>query len=77
MKCNVGGIDRIARFVVGIVILIAGYMYNSYWGLIGILPILTASIRWCPAYIPFKISTCKEGSCGTSGPKCCCGGSKK
>ena len=29
------------------------------WGWIGILPLLTGSFRFCPAYIPFGISTCK------------------
>jgi|WetSurMetagenome_2_1015567.scaffolds.fasta_scaffold847629_2 hypothetical protein len=74
MKCNIGSIDRLFRIVVGVVILGAGYYYGSYWGLIGLLPILTAIIRWCPAYVPLKISTCgKDGS----GCSCCCGSKKK
>lgn len=77
MKCNVGGWDRMLRIVIGIVILGLGYAYNSYWGLLGLLPILTGLIRWCPAYLPFKFSTYKGGSCGSSGPSCCCGGPKK
>ncbi|MEW5885212.1 MAG: DUF2892 domain-containing protein [Pseudomonadota bacterium] len=29
------------------------------WGYIGIVPILTAALGWCPAYLPFGINTCK------------------
>ena len=36
----------------------AGYYYKSAWGFIGLLPILTATIRFCPAYLPFGLSTC-------------------
>ena len=72
MKYNVGGWDRLFRFVVGAGILIMGYVYNSYWGLIGLLPIFTGLIRWCPLYVPFKKSTYIEGSCGKTGSSCCC-----
>jgi len=72
MKRNVGGWDRFSRFIVGFGILIMGYLYDSYWGLIGLVPILTALISWCPLYIPFNKSTYKEGCCGSSGSSCCC-----
>jgi len=72
MKCNVGGWDRFFRFVVGLIIFALGYVYDSYWGLVGLLPLLTALFRWCPAYIPLKISTCSKGSCGETGSSCCC-----
>ena len=58
MKANVGNIDRILRVIVGLVILGVGYHYRSWWGLIGLLPLLTATIRFCPAYLPFGLSTC-------------------
>lgn len=64
MKKNVGGLDRILRFVLGLVIIIFGIVYQSWWGLVGIGPILTASINWCPAYLPFGISTCKTPDAG-------------
>ena len=57
MKPNVGGIDRIFRIVLGIVILVAGWYYKSWWGLLGLIPLLTGLIRWCPLYYPFKAST--------------------
>ena len=59
MKCNVGKSDRILRVVVGILIVAAGFYFKSWWGAIGVVPILTASFGWCPAYLPFGISTCK------------------
>lgn len=59
MKTNVGKADRTIRIIIGIVILAVGYYFKSWWGLIGIVPILTAAIGWCPAYLPFGISTCK------------------
>jgi hypothetical protein len=58
MKFNVGGFDRILRLIAGLVILGAGYYYKSWWGLIGIIPILTGTFRFCPAYLPFGLSTC-------------------
>lgn len=59
MKVNVGGSDRIFRIVFGIVVLILGYLYQSWWGLIGIVPLMTGLANRCPLYMPFGISTCK------------------
>lgn len=59
MKANVGGIDRILRIIVGLGILGAGYYFKSWWGLVGIVPLLTAIVRFCPAYLPLGLSTCK------------------
>ena len=58
MKSNVGGIDRILRYIVGLALLGAGLYFKSWWGLVGLLPIITATIRFCPAYLPFGLSTC-------------------
>ena len=57
MKCNMGSGDRIVRGIVGIVALAAGYYFQSWWGLIGLIPLVTAIVRWCPAYVPFGLST--------------------
>jgi len=59
MKKNVGSFDRIARFILGLVIIALGFLYQSWWGIIGIVPLFTSAIGWCPAYLPFGISTCK------------------
>ena len=58
MKANVGGLDRLVRILAGLAILGAGCYYKSWWGLIGIVPLLTATFRFCPAYVPFGISSC-------------------
>ena len=57
MKANVGGTDKIIRYIAGIVIIALGLYFKSWWGAIGLLPILTALTSFCPAYVPFKIST--------------------
>mgnify|MGYP003532085325 FL=1 len=59
MKTNVGKIDRIFRMVLGLSLLIWGYMSQNWLGAIGLIPLFTAFFRWCPAYLPFGISTCK------------------
>lgn len=59
MKCNVGQKDRMLRVVVGLIVVLAGVLFESPWGLVGIVPLLTGLIRWCPAYVPFSISTNK------------------
>lgn len=60
MKKNMGSLDKNIRLVLGIVILIIGYMNNSWWGLIGLIPILTSTVSFCPLYAPFKISSIKS-----------------
>jgi len=59
MKKNVGSIDRGLRAVAGIAIIAWGVATQNWWGAIGIVPLFTAAIGWCPAYLPLGISTCK------------------
>ncbi len=58
MNGNVGSIDRIIRVVLGLAILAAGGYFRSWWGAIGVVPLLTAAIGWCPLYLPLGLSTC-------------------
>lgn len=60
MTCNMGKTDRGIRAVVGIVIIVLGIAFKSWWGVIGILPLGTAVLGWCPIYVPLKISTAKK-----------------
>ena len=60
MKTNVGSLDRTARIIIGLLILAAGFYFQNWFGLIGIIPLGTALTGWCPAYLPFGISTCKK-----------------
>jgi hypothetical protein len=58
MTKNVGGIDRILRIIVGLALIGWGIFAQNWLGAIGIVPLATALIGWCPAYLPFGISTC-------------------
>lgn len=61
MKTNVGSLDRILRIVVGAaLILLALTGVIGWWGYIGVVLVATGVIRVCPAYLPFKINTCKK-----------------
>ncbi len=57
MTCNMGKGDRIFRGIVGLAILVAGIYFQSWWGLIGLIPLGTSIFAWCPLYVPFKINT--------------------
>ena len=60
MNCNVGGIDRVLRVVVGIGLLSLVFVGpQTAWGWIGAVPLLTGLLGYCPAYLPFGIKTCK------------------
>lgn len=65
MTTNVGTIDRALRIIVGLALLaFAAFSGSSYWwaGLIGIVPILTAAMGFCPAYTLLGMSTCPLAS---------------
>jgi hypothetical protein len=59
MKLNVGSIDRGLRIVVGLVLIgltVAGQI--GVWGWIGVVPLLTGAISFCPLYAVLGLSTC-------------------
>lgn len=58
MEKNVGGADRVVRIVAGIGIIAAGAVYQSWWGIIGVVPLATATLGWCPPYSLLGINTC-------------------
>jgi len=60
LKANVGGMDRIARIVSGVLILILGLILRSWWGLLGLLPLLTGIFSFCGLYPLLGINTCKK-----------------
>ena len=60
MKCNVGTVDRLIRIILGLVIAILGVYFDSWWGLVGIVPLATGIFQFCPVYLPLKISTLKK-----------------
>ena len=59
MKCNIGKTDRMLRLIAGVLVISAGAYFHSWWGAVGIVPLLTGMLRWCPAYLPFGLSTVK------------------
>ncbi|MDD2535377.1 MAG: DUF2892 domain-containing protein [Macromonas bipunctata] len=60
MTQNVGGIDRILRIVVGLVLVaLAATGTVGWWGWIGALPLATGLLGWCPPYAIFGWNTCK------------------
>lgn len=60
MKKNVGGIDRIARIVVGALLIVLALTGTiGVWGWIGIVPLATGLLNTCPAYKLLGINTCR------------------
>ena len=59
MKTNVGSIDRIARVVIGLLLIaLAATGTIGAWGWIGVVPLATAAFRFCPLYTMLGLSTC-------------------
>ena len=59
MKCNSGTVDRAARVIVGIALIaMAASGTIGVWGYIGVVPLLTGAIGFCPAYAIFGMNTC-------------------
>ena len=59
MKTNVGGIDRILRIVIGLVLIALTLMGTiGAWGWIGIVPLATGALGSCPLYQVFGFSSC-------------------
>src|SRR5512132_1369595 len=61
MKANVGSVDRIIRIALGLALLaLIGVLDGElrWLGLIGLVPLLTGVVGWCPAYGLFGVDTC-------------------
>ena len=59
MKANVGGIDKVVRIVVGLALIAWGVIAGSWWGAVGIIPLATALMGFCPAYPLIGMNTRK------------------
>lgn len=66
MKHNVGRTDRIVRLMIGMIFLLMAFYTGWYMVAMGILIILSAALRWCPAYKACGWSTCKRNAGSTS-----------
>jgi hypothetical protein len=60
MKCNVGKTDKIIRVIIGLIIAAIGVYYQSWWGLLAIIPIGTAITGFCGPYKLLGINTCRK-----------------
>ena len=61
MEANVGGVDRGVRIVAGLVLLSLVFVLEGnarWWGLIGLVPLGTALMGFCPLYTILGLSTC-------------------
>ena len=56
---NEGGVDRAIRVVAGLALLSLVFVGpQTAWGWVGLVPLATGLIGWCPAYSLFGINTC-------------------
>ena len=61
MIANVGTVDRALRIAAGLALITATLMgWIGVWGWIGVVPLATGVFRFCPAYMPFGVSSCKR-----------------
>ena len=61
MTTNIGTIDRVVRVIVGLILISLVFVGpQTPWGWIGIVPLATALIGWCPAYSLLGIRTCRS-----------------
>ena len=59
MSLNVGGVDRALRAVVGLILIALVFVGpQTPWGWIGLIPLLTAVVGFCPAYTLLGVKTC-------------------
>lgn len=58
MKANVGGIDKILRIVAGLALIAWAILGGPVWAWIGVVPLATGFMGWCPAYTLLGIKTC-------------------
>lgn len=63
MKKNVGAIDRTFRIILGVVLIALVFVGpETPWGWIGVIPLVTGLVNFCPLYLPIKMSTVKKES---------------
>jgi hypothetical protein len=61
MRKNVGAADRVVRVIVGLALLSVLFLARGnarYLGLIGLIPLVTALVGWCPAWTLLGVNTC-------------------
>ncbi|KZE34462.1 DUF2892 family protein [Crenobacter luteus] len=63
MQCNIGKTERVIRVLAGLAIVSLAFVGpQSPWAWLGLAPLVTGLIGWCPPYALFGINTCKPRS---------------
>ena len=62
MKPNIGKTDKIVRIILALLIAAVGIYLKSWWGLLAIVPLVTALISFCPVYKIVGLNTCAQKS---------------
>lgn len=61
MSINMGGVDRVLRTLIGVVLLALVFVGpQTPWGWIGLVPLITGLVGICPLYTLLGIKTCKK-----------------
>lgn len=60
MKTNVGGLDRVLRILVGLALIAWAFLGGPVWAWIGVVPLVTALVGFCPVYPLLGFSTAKK-----------------
>ena len=61
MECNVGMVEQKARVITGLTLVGIGAYYNSKpLAMLGLIPIITAMVRWCPINAASGYNGCKD-----------------
>jgi len=58
MECKMGDQDRLSRIVAGIILIVFAMITGNFIGWLGIIPLITGIVGWCPLYGPLGINTC-------------------
>ncbi len=62
MKKNIHSVERVIRIVVGLALVSMAFVGPAnLWFLLGIIPLMTGLLGWCPPYAMFGINTCRLG----------------
>lgn len=63
MKANVGGVDKALRIIIGLVLIgLAVAQIGAPWTWVGVVPLATGLINFCPLYAFIGVNTCKKAA---------------